>query len=202
MVYGIFSGEYSDWNCEGYFNTKKEANAYCKEMNHRHGYEEYYVKVLYNLAEGKDNGCKKAYRYYNRTGEWERDKYDDEQQNENICEKERRRICDSLREGRGRTQSAENRTGRDCQVLGRKGRAMNFIKVNALDCDYKELKNPTMINLDNVCYIEKHDDASTMFVFTNGDSMSVSGPFDELVTLLEQIAKGYVRGSEAWWDGK
>lgn len=78
MVYGIFSGEYSDWNCEGYFDTKKDANAYCKEMNHRHGYEEYYVKVLYNLAEGKDKECKKAYRYYNRTGKWERDKYDDD----------------------------------------------------------------------------------------------------------------------------
>lgn len=84
---------------------------------------------------------------------------------------------------------------------------MNFIKVNALDYDYEELKNPTMINLDNVCYIEKHEDSSVMFVFTNGDSMSVGCSFDELATLLElawkeRHEKRYAIGSEAWWNGK
>lgn len=70
---------------------------------------------------------------------------------------------------------------------------MNFIKVNALECDYQELKTPTMINLDNVCYIEKHEDSSVMFTFTNGDSMSAGCSFDELATLLELIEKGYIR---------
>ena len=78
MVYGIFSGEYSDWTCEGYFDTKEEANAYCKEMNEKCEYDNFYVKVLYNLAEGKDRECKKAYYYSNRTKEWGRDKYYDD----------------------------------------------------------------------------------------------------------------------------
>ena len=72
MVYGIFSGEYSDWTCHGYFDTKEEANAYCNGMNNKQGYDEYYVKVLYNLADGKDRECKKAYYYNNSTKEWGR----------------------------------------------------------------------------------------------------------------------------------
>lgn len=78
MVYGIFSGEYSDWNCHGYFETQKDADAYCKEMNNKSGYFEYYIKALYNLAEGKDKECKKAYYYNNRTKEWGRDPSSDD----------------------------------------------------------------------------------------------------------------------------
>ena len=81
---------------------------------------------------------------------------------------------------------------------------MNWIKVNALECDYEELKNPTMINLDNVCYIEKHEDASVMFTFTNGDSMSVGCSFAELATWIELMEKGHIRGSEQarWLNGE
>lgn len=78
MVYGIFCGEYSDWGCEGYFDTKKEAKLYCDDMNRKYQNDNYYVKVLYNLAEGKDKECKKAYGYYNRTGEWGRQKFHDD----------------------------------------------------------------------------------------------------------------------------
>lgn len=87
---------------------------------------------------------------------------------------------------------------------------MNWIKVNALECDYEELKNPTMINLDNVCYIEKHGDASVMITFTNGNSMSVGCSFEELATLLELVEKGYVQipnklnrsEQERWLNGE
>lgn len=78
MVYGVFSGEYSDWTCHGYFETQKDATAYCKEMNSKQEYDEYYVKVLYNLAEGKDRECKKAYYYSNLTKEWGRDPASDD----------------------------------------------------------------------------------------------------------------------------
>lgn len=78
MVYGIFSGQYSDWQCHGYFETQEEADAYCKEMKTKQEYDEYYVKVLYNLADGKDKGCKKAYYYSNITKEWGRDEYSDD----------------------------------------------------------------------------------------------------------------------------
>lgn len=78
MVYGIFSGQYSDWQCHGYFETQEEADAYCKEMETKQEHDEYYVLVLYNLAEGKDRECKKAYYYSNRTKGWGRNKESDD----------------------------------------------------------------------------------------------------------------------------
>lgn len=29
MVYGVFGGEYSNWNVEGYFNSRTDAEKYC-----------------------------------------------------------------------------------------------------------------------------------------------------------------------------
>lgn len=52
MVYGVFSGEYSDWFVVGYFEDKEDAEAYCKEHNDKceYDWDEYYIKPLLNLA--------------------------------------------------------------------------------------------------------------------------------------------------------
>lgn len=78
MIYGIFSGEYSDWYCHGYFETKEEAVDYCDKLNAKYECDNYYIKVLYNLADGSDKDCPKAYRYFAVTGKWERSEYDDD----------------------------------------------------------------------------------------------------------------------------
>lgn len=33
IVYGVFSGQYSDWSVHGYFDTRDEAEKYCAKMN-------------------------------------------------------------------------------------------------------------------------------------------------------------------------
>lgn len=35
-IYGIFEGEYSDWNCIGYFENEEEAYRYCAETESKH----------------------------------------------------------------------------------------------------------------------------------------------------------------------
>ena len=60
MVYGIFSGEYSDWTCHGYFETQKDAAAYCKEMNNKQEYDEY---------EKISKRIETIYSKYDKTGE-------------------------------------------------------------------------------------------------------------------------------------
>lgn len=50
MVYGIFRGEYSDWDVVGYFTDKLEAEKYCAVME-RYGY---YIEPICDLAGKKD----------------------------------------------------------------------------------------------------------------------------------------------------
>lgn len=61
MVYGVFSGEYSDWEVHGYFEKEEDAIAYCDMMNNG-GYQEYYVLNLLNLK-GGDPGVYRCYSY-------------------------------------------------------------------------------------------------------------------------------------------
>lgn len=49
MVYGVFSGCYSDWAVHGYFNSKEDADKYCYVCNKNGEYDNYYVKPLENL---------------------------------------------------------------------------------------------------------------------------------------------------------
>lgn len=46
MIYGIFSGYYSDWIVEGYFNNKEDAEKWVAFKNNKSGYDEYYIKEL------------------------------------------------------------------------------------------------------------------------------------------------------------
>ena len=46
MVYGIFCGQYSDWDVIGYFNNKEDAEKYIAFENNKLGYEEYYIIEL------------------------------------------------------------------------------------------------------------------------------------------------------------
>ena len=81
MVYGIFSGVYSDWECHGYFETEAEANEYCNEHNGENSWDNYYVKPMLNLAEGADPTIKRAYVYYIKgidAGTYKRSKDDDD----------------------------------------------------------------------------------------------------------------------------
>jgi len=48
MIYGIFSGEYSDWNCHGYFDKLEDAEKYCTFMNTKES-ETYYIENIEKL---------------------------------------------------------------------------------------------------------------------------------------------------------
>lgn len=52
MIYGVFTGEYSDWDVVGYFKTEAEAEAYCKRRNESVRYEsdECYVLPMVDLS--------------------------------------------------------------------------------------------------------------------------------------------------------
>ena len=54
MIYGIFSGCYSDWSVHGYFDNKEESEKYCCVCNGNGKYDTYYVKPLENLKGEKD----------------------------------------------------------------------------------------------------------------------------------------------------
>ena len=51
MIYGIFSGYYSDWIVEGYFNNKEDAEKWVAFKNNESGYDEYYIKELRNIRQ-------------------------------------------------------------------------------------------------------------------------------------------------------
>ena len=36
VIYGIFVGEYSDWECVGYFENKEDAYRYCAETERKY----------------------------------------------------------------------------------------------------------------------------------------------------------------------
>jgi hypothetical protein len=61
MVYGVFSGEYSDWEAHGYFEKEEDAIAYC-DMKNGGDYREYYVLKLLNLKDG-DPEVYRCYSY-------------------------------------------------------------------------------------------------------------------------------------------
>ena len=61
MVYGVFSGEYSDWEVHGYFEKEEDAIAYC-DMKNGGDYREYYVLKLLNLKDG-DPEVYRCYSY-------------------------------------------------------------------------------------------------------------------------------------------
>lgn len=65
MVYGVFSGEYSDWEVHGYFDKEEDAIAYCV-MKNGGGYREYYVLKLLNLKDG-DPEVYRCYSYNQQT---------------------------------------------------------------------------------------------------------------------------------------
>ena len=75
-VYGIFFGEYSDWNVEGFFTSKKEAEQFCVANNAKEGYHSnFYIQELKSMT--LKNGVKdtKVLRHYTlvfdlREGEW------------------------------------------------------------------------------------------------------------------------------------
>ena len=49
MVYGVFSGCYSDWYIVGYFNNREDADKYCCIC----GNGDYYVEPLKDLNNEK-----------------------------------------------------------------------------------------------------------------------------------------------------
>ncbi len=49
MIYGIFSGHYSDWSIEGYFKNKEDAEKWVALKNDEYGYDEYYIKEIRNI---------------------------------------------------------------------------------------------------------------------------------------------------------
>lgn len=52
MVYGIFSGCYSDWSVHGYFKDRDSAEKYCAKLNQKENeWDEYYVKNLPEIDE-------------------------------------------------------------------------------------------------------------------------------------------------------
>lgn len=53
-VYGIGTGEYSDWNIVGFFTDKLQAEKYCQFMNDKYPHENYEVCELENLNENID----------------------------------------------------------------------------------------------------------------------------------------------------
>ena len=61
VVYGVFSGCYSDWNVHGYFKTRDEAEKYCAIQNRKNIYDKYYVK---NLPEITADVSDISLRYY------------------------------------------------------------------------------------------------------------------------------------------
>lgn len=44
IIYGIFEGEYSNWNCIGYFENEEEAYRYCAETESK--YDRPYVMEI------------------------------------------------------------------------------------------------------------------------------------------------------------
>ena len=74
MVYGIFSGAYSDWDVHGYFDTLEDAEKYAREKG-----SDYYVLPLLNLAEGADQDVRRAFHFYlSGGGYYERAECDDD----------------------------------------------------------------------------------------------------------------------------
>nr|DAM24346.1 MAG TPA: hypothetical protein [Caudoviricetes sp.] len=64
MVYGIFSGEYSDWDVEGYFDNKEDAEKYVAFENNKLGYDEYRIIELSNMKiDEKIKNTKVKYYY-------------------------------------------------------------------------------------------------------------------------------------------
>jgi len=49
MIYAVFYGYYSDWNCLGYFTNREDADKYAHLLG-----EDHFVKVLKNLENDKD----------------------------------------------------------------------------------------------------------------------------------------------------
>lgn len=66
MVYGVFSGFYSDWEVHGYFEKKADAEAYCNKMKNKNR-SAYYVKPMLNMADGDPD----VYRLYGYNEYWD-----------------------------------------------------------------------------------------------------------------------------------
>jgi len=62
LVYGIFSGEYSDWVVHGYFTDRGRAEQYCAKLNFDQDYDEYYVKDISEID--SDIGANEKLQYY------------------------------------------------------------------------------------------------------------------------------------------
>ena len=75
MVYGVFSGQYSNWEIHGYFEDKISAQKYCAKKNlHEHNnegvdedgysYDAYYVVDIPNLINNNYDASDVKLRYY------------------------------------------------------------------------------------------------------------------------------------------
>lgn len=67
MIYGIFSGYYSDWIIEGYFKNKEDAEKWVAFKNDESGYDEYYIKEIRNI-EIDENIKKLNVKHYHEVG--------------------------------------------------------------------------------------------------------------------------------------
>ena len=71
MVYGVFDGQYSDWEVLGYFEKETDAEEYCKTHDG-------YILPLLNLKTG-DPDVRRAYWFSTESGEYRKafveDKY-------------------------------------------------------------------------------------------------------------------------------
>jgi hypothetical protein len=65
MIYGVFTGEYSDWDVIGYFKTEAEAEAYCKRRNEGKigAYDQYYVLPMIDLSAVPYEGKRIPYEF-------------------------------------------------------------------------------------------------------------------------------------------
>ena len=81
MIYGVFTGEYSDWDVIGYFKTEAEAEAYCERRNEGkiNAYDQCYVLPMIDLSAVPYEGKRipywvelkkgKAHQYYGYSSE-------------------------------------------------------------------------------------------------------------------------------------
>lgn len=68
-VYGVFSGQYSDWDVHGYFTDKDLAERYCALKNGEgidYGSDYYYVNELYDLQSNVSGLENVKIKYYHK----------------------------------------------------------------------------------------------------------------------------------------
>ena len=65
MIYGVFSGCYSDWRIIGYFENKDDAEKYVVSHNNiTDEYDEYYILTINNLKLTEEQKNIKVKQYH------------------------------------------------------------------------------------------------------------------------------------------